>query len=257
MADTFLRGGDVHIETACRIFFKEHFDDIISVKGGKKAILKYAAEKYGFDEMRHRYPAKRIGFGVLFGITGQGLQVQIFVADDDRWTDEDRASFRAEWPESRCDETIIMWFDEYPEIRSSILQEHAKAKRFGLVWCMFGRIRLIPEVKSCHKRIIEAGLRQAYSLRVSASAQGTMKLTMAEIWDRLIEAVVGLSRSGKYRGVVEPLLQIHDELLVEGREDVIDEFLMDAANIARNCIQLDVPIDVGTASGFSWGELDK
>jgi DNA polymerase-1 len=248
MLDTFLRGGDVHIETAARIFFDGLIDQIAKCTGGKKEVKAMAAAA-GMDDMRHRYPAKRIGFGVLFGITGQGLQDQIFVADDPTWSDTDRAAFRAEWPVERCDKTIHGWYQQYPEIYQSIISEHAKARRFGMVWCLFGRIRWIPEVRSVHKRIIEAGLRQAYSLRVSATAQGTMKLTMAEIMDKLI--------LGKYKGVVEPLIQIHDELLGESREDVVEEFLYDAIKIACNCINLDVPIEVGSDSGGSWGELSK
>lgn len=247
MMDTFLRGGDIHIETAARIFFKGLVDQLARLNG-KKAV-KAAAEAAGMDDMRHRYPAKRIGFGVLFGITGQGLQDQIFVADDPTWSDADREQFRAEWPVERCDQTIVSWYNEYPEIREAIHEEHSKARRFGMVWDLAGRIRWMAQVRSVHKRIVEEGLRQAFSLRVSASAQMSMKLTMAEIWfEKLVK---------KYKGVVEPLIQIHDELVGEGKEDVVEEFLHDASRIARNCMTLDVPIEVGYDSGDSWGALDK
>ena len=284
MIDTFLRDGDIHIETAARIFFKEHFYNIIrggdgmpwvapcaekgcingKVEGkflsgkcntcgkvikGKKAILAAAAYIHGMDEMKHRYPAKRIGFGVLFGITGQGLQDQIFVADDPSWSDADRLQFRAEWPVERCDETIGSWYREYEEISDDIKRIHAQCRRFGYTWDAGGRIRWVPEVRSPHKRIVEAGLRQAYSLRISGTAQMTMKLAMAENWVRLIE--------GKYKGHIEPLLQIHDELLGEGDPHAVGDFLYDAGRIFDGVMDLDVPLKHGSDFGDSWGDLDK
>jgi DNA polymerase-1 len=243
MCDTFLRGGDIHVETAARIFFKGLIAKLGRMPSGKEA------EAAGMDKMRHRYPAKRIGFGVLFGITPEGLQDQIFVADDKTWTDADREKFRSEWPVDRCAVTIREWFQAYHEIRDYMSGEHANARRYGFNWCMFGRIRLIPEVRSVHKRIVEAGLRQSGNFKIQASATGTMKLFLAKLY---LEYIVK-----KYKETVYPLLSIHDEGLFEVREDVADEFMYDAGYEMERVVRLDVPIQYSTAKGYSWGGLEK
>ena len=128
MIDTFLRDGDIHVETATRIFFSW-----LPAQLGRMPSKK-EAKAAGMDDMRHRYPAKRIGFGVLFGITEAGLQDQILVADDPQWTDREREQFRSEWPLERCAKTIAEWFNVYPEIRSYMEAEFAKARRYGYIW---------------------------------------------------------------------------------------------------------------------------
>lgn len=243
MIDTFLRNGDIHVETAVRIFFSEWEQQLGRMPDKKQA------KEMGMDDMRHRYPAKRIGFGILFGIMAEGLQDQIFVADDPTWTEEDRLKFRAEWPIERCQQTIELWYEAYPEIRSYMSREHANARRTGKVCDMWGRVRLVPQMRSCHKRIAAEGARAVGSMGISSSAQGTMKLYMAEAHDKLVVK--------KYKGLVRSLLQIHDEYLCEIKQGYETEFLEDCKKIMENVVRLNVPIRSSYAFGPSWGSLDK
>lgn len=243
MQDTFIRGGDIHVETAVRIFFPQWYTQLGRMPSKKEATA------MGMDDMRHRYPAKRIGFGILFGITAEGLQDQILVADDKTWNDADRQAFRDEWDKQKCQGTIEAWYKEYWEILEYMHGEHSHARRTGMTNDMFGRVRLVPQVRSVHKRIVAEGLRAVGSLGISSSAQGSMKLWMAEAQYKLIER--------KYKGTVIPLLQIHDEALVQMRREVADEFLHDAKQIMINVMRLDVPIRCSTAQGPNWGALAK
>lgn len=243
MIDTFLRDGDIHVETATRIFFSWLIDKLGRMPSRKEA------KEAGMDDMRHRYPAKRIGFGVLFGITEEGLQDQILVADDPSWSDSDREAFRSEWPLSRCAKVIAEWFEVYFEIRSYMEGEYAKARRHGMIWDEFGRVRLTPQLKSVHKRIVQEILRAIGNLGIQASATGSMKLFLTQMFDELIER--------KYKHHIEPLLVIHDECLVEGDDDAIEDFMYDAGQIMGNVLRLDVPIRYSTATGDTWGDLEK
>lgn len=243
MIDTFLRDGDIHVETATRIFFSW-----LPVKLGRMPTRK-EAKAAGMDDMRHRYPAKRIGFGVLFGITEEGLQDQILVADDPTWTDAEREAFRAEWPLERCAKTIAEWFEVYPEIKKYMEMEYAKARRFGYTCSAFGRIRLVPQVKSVHKRVVAEGLRAVGNFGIQTDANGSIRLFLAQYFDELI--------NGKYKGKAEPLLSIHDECLSEVDEDCVEEFAHDCGRLMERVVSLDVPIRFSTAWGESWGELEK
>lgn len=227
MIDTFLRRGDIHAETASRMFG-------------------LPVEK--LDKMRHRYPAKRVGFGVLFGITALGLYAQIIAASDPKWTEEQRLAFIAEWSEDKCEATIQSWFDSYPEIRALMGEYHARARRFGYVWDMWGRIRHIPEVYAVARWVVEAGLRQAGNMPIQSGAQGLMKLAMAKIQDIIDD---------EYGDAVRPLLQIHDELLFEGEPDAMAEAMPRFSDVMYSIAPLDVPIESSYAIGDRWGELEK
>jgi len=225
MIDTFLRDGDIHAETASRIFH-------------------LPVDK--LDKMKHRYPAKRIGFGILFGITEEGLRDQILVASDKSWTEADRQAYVDSWPLIKCAEAINSWFGVYSEIRPAMNEQYSRARQYGYTWDYAGRIRWIPEVKSVHKRIVEAGLRYAYSHRIQSTAQTVMKLAMAEIWDTIVSGLP-----------IMPLLQIHDELLVEGYERSIEESLVQCQEIVANCVRFATPIKSSYAYGDRWGKLEK
>lgn len=241
MIDTFLRDGDIHVETATRIFFPD-----LPAKLGHMPSKKEAKEA-GMDDMKHRYPAKRIGFGVLFGITESGLRDQIVVASDPSWTSAERMAYIDSWSEKRCEETIVAWFDVYSEIREYMQEEHSKVRRYGHACDMWGRIRLLPEVKSVHRRLQMEGLRACGSHGIQSSAQGTIKLAMAEIWDTICREKLP----------IEPILQIHDELLFEGDEDAMDECLNRFGEIMERCVMLSVPIRWNAGSGYDWGSLEK
>lgn len=241
MIDTFLRGGDIHVETACRIFFQWLIEKL-----GRMPTKKEAKEA-GMDDMKHRYPAKRIGFGVLFGITAQGLLDQILVAQDPSWDEVQRQAYIASWPLERCAEAIQSWYGIYHEIHDTIQRVASWVRRFGYAWDWWGRIRWIPEIRSVHKWIAEAGLRQAFSLRISSSAQGTMKLFMAEV-DAMID---------RLHLPIDPLLQIHDELLFEGAADYMDECMGKFKERMAQIVRIDVPILCGADTGLSWGALSK
>lgn len=244
MIDTFLRDGDIHVETAVRIFMPE-----LATIMGRMPNKKEALAAGMTSTMRDS--SKRLGFGVLFGLTPEGLHDQIttLTSSDSNLSDFEIRKILSEWPLERCAKLMNDWFDIYPEMRACILQEHSKARRYGYVWDLFGRIRWIPEARSVHRWIMEAGMRQAFSMRISASATGFLKLAMAEINDKLIE--------GKYKGAVDPLLSVHDELLSEADEDVVEEFLYDSNQITQRVVRLDVPIKCSTAYGDNWGALQK
>lgn len=232
MTETFINEGDIHSDTASRIF-------------------RIPIDK--LDKMKHRYPAKRIGFGILFGITEEGLRDQILVASDKSWTEEDRQAYIASWPLEECARVINLWYETYPEIRSLMSEQYARARRYNYVWDWWGRIRPIPEVKSVHKRIVAEGLRQAGSLRVSSSAQGTMKLSMAEI-QYVIDGKFSKRSGTTY---VKPLIQVHDELLFEGEGDSLDDAMPMFQKIINGCVRLTIPIKSGYGIGERWGLLEK
>jgi DNA polymerase-1 len=129
-------------------------------------------------------------------------------------------------------------------------QDYAIARKFAYIWDMWGRILHVAAVRSVHEWIVAAALREANNFPYQSGAQGTIKLTMAQVHDDWIE--YGM------QDVVWPLLQVHDELLYEVRDDLVDEWGHHVSMRFENCVRLDeIPIKAGTASAQNWGDLDK
>jgi len=78
---------------------------------------------------------------------------------------------------------------------------------------MAGRVRLVPEVKSVHSRIVAAGLRQAGNMPIQGLASELIKLAMAEIQE-FIETEI------RPQGIYcVPILTVHDEVIYEIDEE--------------------------------------
>lgn len=161
------------------------------------------------DPLTQRAPAKNVNFAVAFGETPQGLFDQL-VADSygksglavPDW-------LTMEW----CEEFFEKWHGLYPAVRPYMEQQFYRARRYGIVWDMFGRIRRVPEVRSVHPRVVAAGLRQAGNHPIQAPDSAIMRLSLAEVQAEVIEEV---RREGIW---AYPVMTVHDELIVAVDED--------------------------------------
>jgi DNA polymerase-1 len=210
----FLDGVDVHRLTGAMMF-------------GKKPDKVTTAE---------RYAAKRVGFGILYGISAGGLRDQMHMAGQMDWTEES------------CQEAIDAWFKMYPKVRSYFDLCTAEARRYGYVRDRWGRIRYLPGVNSDIPRIREEANRQSVSHKIQAGAQGLIKRAMKEIWQ------MKKKMTAHY---VEPLLQIHDELLfeVDDSEGFKDSWSVYVVAALCNVTKLRVPVKAKGGYGGNWGEL--
>lgn len=192
MIETYERNGDIHTETC--------YKTGLTPEGQKPSI----AERMG---------AKRCSFGIQNGTTEKGLYLQLVM--DFGAKKEPVPSWLTEgW----CKWFIGSWLDSRPEVRDLFELAHYRARRYGMNWCMFGRPRLIPEVKSVHVWIREAGLRQAQNMPVTASAAGKLKLAMGKA-DYLLQQIWD-NGHGPW---CFPLLSIHDSIMVEADEEIAEE----------------------------------
>jgi DNA polymerase-1 len=191
MLRIFRANGDIHLDTAMRAF---------NISDPKLV-----------DPNLHRAPCKNVNFGIVFGLMADGLYDLMMVtfataglAVPDWLT--------LEW----CERFIEKWFDLYPLVRAFMELLYYRARRFGIEWTPLGRVRRVPETRSCHERVRAAGLRQAGNMPIQGFAADTFKIGMgrAEHWLENARA------EGVY---AEALLPVHDELLLEADEDWADE----------------------------------
>jgi DNA polymerase-1 len=170
-----------------------------------------AQEAYGpvFDILnagpRRRFTVEGKLVSNCYGATAIGLQAQLALS-------------KLFWTEEECDDFIERWFGLYPEVRAYMELQHYRARRYGYVWDLFGRIRRVPETHSALSWIRSQGLRQAGNMPIQSTSAGQTKLVMGALEEDFTN--VYSDGAGAW---VWPLLTIHDQLMVEADEDSADD----------------------------------
>lgn len=201
------------------------------------ASLAYEIPESAVDKKSQRDPLKRVGFGVLYGISARGLNEQ-FNAEGITHPGNGRP-----WSEEECQDLIDRWYKVFPMIVAMQAAFISQAKDTGMVRDMFGRIRRIPGIYSSNRGIYNEACRWAMNAPIQSGAAGIIKLAMAAV--RPICQALGC----------RPLIQIHDELLFE----VDDKLLPNAALILRHTMEtvvtLSVPVKCDIEIGDNWADM--
>jgi DNA polymerase-1 len=192
MIKVYQDGGDIHEQTAMQCFG--------------------LSDKSQIDKVSHRIPSKTANFLTQYGGSGKALYQQVLMAFliliSEGKLDKVPDWLTMEW----CDRFIDNWFGQRPEVREYMDLQVYRARRYGLVWDPFGRVRLVPEIRSTHSWIKEAGGRQAGNMPDQGMAANILKLIMAEVAEYLQE----LRDIGVW---CHELLPVHDQLITEVEED--------------------------------------
>jgi uracil-DNA glycosylase family 4 len=219
MVGVFLRGEDIHLNTAMKAFGITNSTQV--------------------DEMKHRYPSKRIGFGVLYDITAVGLAEQL------------QAEVGPEWTEDRCQEFIDTWYDIYHGVREYKDRLRAFARRNGYVDDMFGRRTYMPGVCSVFEQQREATLREVVNQPIQGTAQGIVKIGMLDLWqDRRLRELFDAKK-------LFYILQVHDDIFMEIHNSVLREIVPHIRAILERRKHLSVPTPFDGKMGTRWGSMEK
>ena len=173
-----------------------------------------------------RRNAKAVNFGVVYGISAFGLS-------------EDLSISRKE-----ALDYINNYFKIYGGVKKFLDKQVADAKEKGYVKTMFGRIRPIPEIKSSNFMTRSFGDRVAMNSPIQGSAADIMKISMLKVDE-------ALEKSGFDARIV---LQIHDELLVEVKEDEAVKVSELVEKAMKEAVSLKVPLEVDAHIGKTWLE---
>ncbi|MEM0977911.1 MAG: DNA polymerase I [Pseudomonadota bacterium] len=180
----------------------------------------------GMDPMVRRQ-AKAINFGVIYGISGFGLARNLRI------------------PRAEAQAFIDTYFERFPGIRDYMDETVAFAKDKGYVQTLFGRKIHTPDISA---KGPQAGF--ARRAAINAPIQGTAADVIRRAMIRMPTAIEGLS--------AKMLLQVHDELIFEVRQDAVDETIAVVRNVMARAsepiIRLDVPLVVDAGQGANWAE---
>jgi DNA polymerase I len=177
-----------------------------------------------------RREAKATNFGILYGQGAYGL------------------SQTADIPFARAKEFIENYFSIYGKIKKYTEDMVEFAREHGYVETMFGRRRYLPEINSQIPMVRAGAERMAVNTPLQGTNADMTKKAMIEA-QKLIDE--------KYPDSVKMIIQVHDELIFEIKEEKIHEAAGRIQDIMRNVLQLKVPVVVDIEIGDNWGELVK
>lgn len=177
---------------------------------------------------KERSLGKTVNFGMIFGQTAFGLSSLLGI-------DREIAG-----------KYINAYFEHYKGVEEYMRKIEYEAFEKGYVQTMFGTTRNIAGIRSKNRRLRAASAREAINMPIQGSEADIMKLVMKNIYS-LIER--------KYPKQVYILLQIHDEIIFEAKEDLVEEFSLEAKRIMLESVLLDVPLDVHISTGNALSDL--
>jgi DNA polymerase-1 len=147
-------------------------------------------------------------------------------------------------PRKDAQRYIEQYFEYYAGVRRWLDETIAVAHEKGFVTTLLGRRRYIPELSMKNDTDRSAGERIAANTPIQGSAADLCKLAMLAIDRELPSAAPG----------ARMLLQIHDELVFEVPQAVVDAAKTLIVAAMEKPHPLDVPLVVGIGVGQSWGE---
>lgn len=183
-----------------------------------------------------RSAAKEVNFGVIYGMGSYGLAERTGIDI------------------KRAKEFIDKYFFVYSGVKKYIESLKASAQENGYVETFFGRRRYLPEINSQVAVIRNGAERMAINMPIQGTAADLMKIAMIAV-HKMIKEIDN--------DAVKLILQVHDELVLEVKENLVDdiakkvEYIMENVHLSHNHKTKDtfkVPIKVEVKIGDNWGE---
>ena len=173
-----------------------------------------------------RAQAKAVNFGIIYGVSAHGLSQQTGLS------------------RTEAKKLIEAYFETYPRLKEFIRELIEKAREKGYVETIMGRRRYLPDIHSRNAVVRGAAERIAINAPIQGSAADIIKKAMVDIDRRL-----------KAENLQAPmLLQVHDELVFEAPEKLLDTVMPVIKNEMENTVQLSIPLVVDIHAGDNWLE---
>ncbi len=172
-----------------------------------------------------RRAAKAINFGLMYGMSAFGLAKQLGV------TRKEAADY------------MNRYFEQYPKVAEFMKTIKEEAKENAYVDTLFGRRLYFPEIKNRNGRIRAGAERAAINAPMQGTAADIIKKAMLSVYAKI-----------KDNSDIRMIMQVHDELVFEVREEKLEELTALVKDLMENAAKLDIPLKVDTGVGENWDE---
>ncbi|CNI97333.1 MULTISPECIES: DNA polymerase I [Yersinia] len=198
---------------------------------GKDIHRATAAEVFGLplDKVTNeqRRSAKAINFGLIYGMSAFGLARQLNI------------------PRGEAQRYMDLYFERYPGVLEYMERTRKQAADQGYVSTLDGRRLYLPDIHSRNATRRKAAEREA----INAPMQGTA----ADIIKRAMIAVdAWLQQEAEAK--VRVIMQVHDELVFEVHESVVESAEKKIRELMEQSMQLAVPLKVDVGVGENWDQ---
>lgn len=177
-----------------------------------------------------RRDAKTINFGILYGLSSFGLASRI-----------------GEVSRSDAKEFIDKYFEEYSGVQMYLENVKSEVNENAFVTNEVGRVRKFPEIRSSQFFIRAAAERAAINFPIQGLQADILKIAMINIF----QVLIGQEEE------IKMLMQVHDELVFEVRDDVVDKWVKAIKPLMEDAYKLTVPVIAEAKVGDNWGEMKK
>ena len=180
------------------------------------------------EDMRRK--AKAINFGIIYGISSYGLAKQISVSN----------------PEA--EQFLFSYFKKFPEIKDYMQETLKFCRKHGYVKTMFERKCHFPNINDKNHTLKSFQERAAINAPIQGAAADIIRYAMINIDKKILEKKIKSKL----------LVQIHDELLFESKDNDVKKEITLIKNEMENAIDKDfdfsVPLIVDANSAKNWND---
>ena len=188
-----------------------------------------AAEIFGVEladvTVEQRRSAKAVNFGLIYGMSAFGLAKQLDV------------------PRHRAQEYMDKYFERYPNVMAYMEDTRQQAAEQGYVETCFGRRLYLPDIKAKNAMRRKGAERAAINAPMQGTAADIIKKAMLAV-DEWIQA--------QNDPRIQMTMQVHDELVFEIHQDIVDETTAKLVEIMNEAVELKVPLIAEAGIGDNW-----
>ena len=189
-----------------------------------------AAEVFdaGLDQVSddQRRAAKAINFGLIYGMSAFGLGKQLNIGRNE------------------AQQYVDTYFDRYPGVRRYMEETKQRARDQGYVETVFGRRLYLPDINARNGNLRQYAERTAINAPMQGTAADIIKRAMIRVQSWLDDS----------RPDCRMIMQVHDELVFEVKDDEIDSCRDAIAELMTSAASLDVALEVDAGVGLNWHE---
>ncbi|WP_022669720.1 DNA polymerase [Hippea alviniae] len=171
-----------------------------------------------------RRMAKTINFGILYGMGYVSLAKTLNI------------------PKDKAKQIIEKYFERFGKVKEYIENTIEKTIKQGYVQTYFGRRRYFFNINSSNKRLAEFEKRAAVNATIQGTAADIIKIAMVKLNEKLKDKDAKI------------VLQVHDELLIEAKEEIADEIAELTKETMENVVNFSIPLKTHTKIADNWHE---
>jgi len=180
------------------------------------------------NDMRRQ--AKVINFGIIYGMGVNALKANLEA------TKEEAQKF------------YDNYFKTFPKIRKFFEKTKKESAERGYTETLYGRRRYFPGLKSKIPFVRAMAERMAINAPLQGTAADIIKIAMREVDEEL--------KKEKLESKVHLLLQVHDELIYEAKDEEVKGAAKLVKRVMENAIETRLPFSANVSIGSNWASLD-